>query len=204
MWHYQWLKYFWIYFCLFFKSPVFNWTLRKVGIFKLCITFFYFPCSYPDPDNSQCFQANNDLENLNQQACIPITSVHTGRRVINIPVIFNGSNHCAVSEESLSEDNLPEAMDEFIEDDENCEFTFHWKVLIFFLLTIWMIFIIYIIWYPEYWTRPLNIFLNRYSTLQMLPKSALKLVISFAPKRIVKGIFMKKYAGIFWLETKEF
>ena len=75
--------------------------------------------------------------------------MHTGRHVINMPLIFNGSNHCAVSEESMSEDNLPEAMDEFIEDDENCEFTFHWKVLIFFLFSVWLIFIIYIIWSVE-------------------------------------------------------
>ena len=49
--------------------------------------------------------------------------MHTGRHVINIPHLFNDSNHCAVSEDNLLEANLPEAIDEFIQDDENCEFT---------------------------------------------------------------------------------
>jgi hypothetical protein len=103
-----------------------------------------------DPGNSQCCQANNDLENLNQQARIPITSVHTGRHVINIPHLFNDSNHCEVSEDNLLEANLPEPVDEFIEDDENCEFTFQWKVSILFLLSVWLIFVIYIIWVAKY------------------------------------------------------
>ena len=90
------------------------------------------------------------MENPNQQACIPITSVHTGRHVINIPHLFNGSDHCEVSEDNLLEANLPEAVDEFMGDDENCEFTFQWKASILFLLSVWLIFVIYIIWIANY------------------------------------------------------
>ena len=122
--------------------------MREIGIFELnvSITVFYIPCSYPDPCNSQCRQANNDLKNLNQQAYIPITSVHTCRHVINIPLLYYGSNHCIVSEDNLLEANLPEAIDEFMEGDENREFTFQWKVSILFLLSVWLIFVIYKIW----------------------------------------------------------
>ena len=79
--------------------------------------------------------------------------MHTGRHVIDIPHLFNDSNHCALSEDNLLEANLPEAIDENIQDDENCEFTFQWKVSILFLLSVWLIFVIYIIWIANYSTN---------------------------------------------------
>ena len=51
-----------------------------------------------------------------------------------------------MSEDNLLEANLPEAIDEFMEGDENREFTFQWKVSILFLLSVWLIFVIYKIW----------------------------------------------------------
>ena len=41
-------------------------------------------------------EENNDLENLNQQACIPITSVHNSRHVFNIPLLYIGSTPTTV------------------------------------------------------------------------------------------------------------
>ena len=51
-----------------------------------------------------------------------------------------------MTEDNLLEANLPEALDEFMEDDENCEFILQWKVLILFLLSVWLFFVIYKIW----------------------------------------------------------
>ena len=70
--------------------------------------------------------------------------LHLGLDALSNQKILKGI-YCAVSE-----DNLPEAVEESIEDDENCEFTFRWKVLILFLLSVWLIFIIYVIWTTEY------------------------------------------------------